>query len=523
MHSRMNGMKWWLVLVGAVLLGGSCASDESSSATLADDVQQRMIEQRPLVRAASLIAHEIDSGRYSGYASIVIEDKGVALWWKGELPAGMAAIVAEASKTAPVRVAAASYSEADLRAAGRAIRAQLGPAGPFHAIKMEPDGSGLILGAAPGRADAAEAMGSMRRLMPEVDVPTRLVVEDAPTPISRDNDSAPWSGGAVIWNQTGGALCTSGFGVERGNARFILTAAHCGEVGARFADATGELIGFVGDRNTTDDVMLIPTSDVTDRIYIGGKTSNTTKRVTGYDHAFIGELVCQSGISSADQRGGPICNMRVDALHADDGTVEAVQQNGIDSAIPGDSGGPVYSDQGSTVVAKGTSTWTAGTRFGFHDFVTANRDFGVVPVSGTSPGGGGRLVDRNSGKCLDVNGGGSADGTKIQLWGCNGTGAQAFQLNDAGGGLVSVVNPQSGKCLDVDHSGTANGTLVQLWGCNGTGAQKFRREARGGGFDRLVNSNSGKCVDVSGSGSADGTQVHIWDCNGGANQDWSIQ
>ena len=27
-------------------------------------------------------------------------------------------------------------------------------------------------------------------------------------------------------------------------------------------------------------------------------------------------------------------------------------------------------------------------------------------------------------KCLDISGGGSADGTKIQLWTCNGSGAQ---------------------------------------------------------------------------------------------------
>ena len=30
-----------------------------------------------------------------------------------------------------------------------------------------------------------------------------------------------------------------------------------------------------------------------------------------------------------------------------------------------------------------------------------------------------------------------------------------------------------GKCLDVANSGTANGTKVQLWDCNGTGAQKW--------------------------------------------------
>ena len=37
----------------------------------------------------------------------------------------------------------------------------------------------------------------------------------------------------------------------------------------------------------------------------------------------------------------------------------------------------------------------------------------------------------------------------------------------------TIVGAGSGKCVDVTASGTANGTLVQLWTCNGTGAQRW--------------------------------------------------
>jgi hypothetical protein len=57
----------------------------------------------------------------------------------------------------------------------------------------------------------------------------------------------------------------------------------------------------------------------------------------------------------------------------------------------------------------------------------------------------------------------------VQSWTCNGTPAQKFTFNANG----TIVVTSSGKCLDVNAGGTANGTLVQLWECNGTGAQRW--------------------------------------------------
>jgi hypothetical protein len=114
-------------------------------------------------------------------------------------------------------------------------------------------------------------------------------------------------------------------------------------------------------------------------------------------------------------------------------------------------------------------------------------------------------------KCLDISNGGTADGTKVQLWTCNATAAQSWTRN----GLTLRA---LGKCLDVSGGGTADGTLVQLWTCNGTGAQAWVPGTAGS----LVNPQSGKCLDVSGNNSADGTQIHIWTCLGAGNQNWSL-
>jgi len=79
-------------------------------------------------------------------------------------------------------------------------------------------------------------------------------------------------------------------------------------------------------------------------------------------------------------------------------------------------------------------------------------------------------------RCLDVSGAGTANGTNVQLYQCNGTHAQKWMLTQAGE-LRSAV--ASDMCLDVDNAGTADWTNVQLYQCNGTHAQKWTRTAAG--------------------------------------------
>ncbi|MFI7578641.1 family 16 glycoside hydrolase [Micromonospora sp. NPDC049497] len=126
-------------------------------------------------------------------------------------------------------------------------------------------------------------------------------------------------------------------------------------------------------------------------------------------------------------------------------------------------------------------------------------------------GGGSGTITGIGGKCLDVSNSATADGTKIQLWNCNGTNAQKWSR-------VGDTFQALGKCLDVDKGGTADGTKVQLWTCNGTGSQVWQPQSNGS----ILNPQSGKVLDAAGGSSADGTQIHIWTYVGGANQHWVI-
>lgn len=138
----------------------------------------------------------------------------------------------------------------------------------------------------------------------------------------------------------------------------------------------------------------------------------------------------------------------------------------------------------------------------------------------TVPGEPTALVRQGSGKCLDVNGGGRTNGTKIQQWSCNGSAAQSFTLEDRGSGNYRLRNPSSDKCLDVKNGGTANGTKIQLYTCSTSGNQQFKPQELAGGFVRLRHTGSNTCVDVNGASSALGAQVQIWTCNNSAAQAW---
>jgi predicted alpha-1,2-mannosidase len=125
----------------------------------------------------------------------------------------------------------------------------------------------------------------------------------------------------------------------------------------------------------------------------------------------------------------------------------------------------------------------------------------------------GPITSGIAGKCVDVDHSGTADGTKIDLYTCNGTNAQNWTV--PGDGTLRAF----GKCIDVTKSGVANDTLVQLYGCNNSGAQEWTYIASTGA---LLNPESGKCLDDPRSTTTDGTQLQIYTCNGGANQRWTL-
>jgi predicted chitinase len=137
--------------------------------------------------------------------------------------------------------------------------------------------------------------------------------------------------------------------------------------------------------------------------------------------------------------------------------------------------------------------------------------FAVSTASVAQAASGTGQITGYQGLCLDDRSASTAEYNPIQVYTCNGTGAQQWTVGS--NSTLQVL----GMCLDVAAAGTANGTLVDLYTCNGTGAQVWQPQSNG----ELVNPNSGKCLDDTGYGGS-GTQVQIWACADTSNQQWTL-
>lgn len=364
---------------------GAVGAAESLLDIIPAPTLDRMVAQAPLIDAANVIRTAVERAPARGYAGIGLVDDHVTLWWKGAPPADIAAAVTAAGRTAPVEVANATYSRAELRKAAARLTpvVEADPADAIHSVRLRTDGSGIEIA-------VADTPGAKLPKLPATGVRTSFVERDRMVERSRADDSAPFDGGAGIGFTTPG--CTAGFGVRNADtgAGYILTAEHCGAVGSPWhvgwntTTGTGTLVGYAVDSNDDHDTMIISTSAPGDHLYVGGQHDEVRAQVIGWTEVFPGQLLCQSGYTSAGAIGGPVCDLRVD-FHYDDieDLVEATQIDGDESARGGDSGGPVYAvNADGTVLAAGTTTRSAGPGFGFQDFATARDDYGnLVPAT----------------------------------------------------------------------------------------------------------------------------------------------
>ncbi|MDX6357794.1 MAG: hypothetical protein QOH37_848, partial [Nocardioidaceae bacterium] len=132
------------------------------------------------------------------------------------------------------------------------------------------------------------------------------------------------------------------------------------------------------------------------------------------------------------------------------------------------------------------------------------------------------LVNRNSGKALDVSGTSTADGAVIHQWTRHDGANQQWQFVDSGSGYYRLKSKNSGKVIDIEGRSTADGARVLQWtDLNGTN-QQFSLADSDGGYVRLINRNSNKTVEVTGQSTADGAAVVQNTDRNGSSQQWQL-
>lgn len=138
------------------------------------------------------------------------------------------------------------------------------------------------------------------------------------------------------------------------------------------------------------------------------------------------------------------------------------------------------------------------------------------------------LVNRNSGKVMEVSGGSTTAGANVRQ--ANNTGATYQQWNvtpvDAriGGDFsyfaIKAVN--SGKAVDVYNWSLDNGGNIAIWDDTKGGNQQWYLEYAEDGWFYIRSRHSALCLDVLNASTANGANIVQWEKNGKINQQWRL-
>ncbi|WP_215453862.1 RICIN domain-containing protein [Streptomyces sp. ATCC 21386] len=90
------------------------------------------------------------------------------------------------------------------------------------------------------------------------------------------------------------------------------------------------------------------------------------------------------------------------------------------------------------------------------------------------------------------------------------------------GTVYRIVNRKSGKVVDVFNFGTANGANIQQWPWLNNTAQKWTFASTGDGYYEIKNVNSGKLMEAAGLSRVDGGNVSIYADSNVPQQHWAV-
>jgi glycosyl hydrolase family 92/ricin-type beta-trefoil lectin protein len=155
------------------------------------------------------------------------------------------------------------------------------------------------------------------------------------------------------------------------------------------------------------------------------------------------------------------------------------------------------------------SSAKSGTRLELGSCNTSGAErWGLPPAPATQAG---QITSAaGTGLCAADKGGVTTDQNPIQIASCASGSAQDWTVEPDH--TLRVL----GKCMDVVRSGTTAGTLIDLYGCNGTGSQQWQMVSGG----TLVNPESGLCLDAPSA--SPGAQLELATCDGSSGESWTM-
>lgn len=133
-----------------------------------------------------------------------------------------------------------------------------------------------------------------------------------------------------------------------------------------------------------------------------------------------------------------------------------------------------------------------------------------------------QLINKNSGKLLEITSASTANGAGAGQWGPTGNPTQIWGLHPTGSGYTQLLNKNSGKLLEIPSAQTANGVQAGQWGPTGNATQDWTLTVTSDGSWQITNRNSGKYLEVTSAATTDGAPVGQWSATGNSCQNWRL-
>ncbi|MFF7645221.1 RICIN domain-containing protein [Streptomyces canus] len=133
-----------------------------------------------------------------------------------------------------------------------------------------------------------------------------------------------------------------------------------------------------------------------------------------------------------------------------------------------------------------------------------------------------KLVNRNSGKVMDVKDASTSDGAYAIQYPWTGGPNQQWKLLPTADGFYRLASVKTGKVLESPDGSTQGVILDQATDDGGDNQLWKLAPSKTGGYYRLVNVHNGWCADVEDASTNDAAYVIQWPTTDGPNQDWQI-
>lgn len=128
----------------------------------------------------------------------------------------------------------------------------------------------------------------------------------------------------------------------------------------------------------------------------------------------------------------------------------------------------------------------------------------------------------NSQLVMGISNASSENRARLQIDNANNSQAQMFTFKQVGNGLYEIVNANSEKPFEAQGGSTSNGGAISQYSSNGTCAQHWSVIEHGNGQYSFINAKSGKAIDVPGGNGVSGVALQLYTYNGSNAQKWTL-